>query len=113
MTPNRRRFVRFLAASTGLGACVLGVAAWHFTRAETQRGYALVALRNAGWTGDIGEIAVGADGRFFRPENIAVTDPSRAGDSSFGPFPRSACVGTRFLAKSMSANFPSTALSSI
>lgn len=75
MTPSRKRLLRFLAASAGLGVSALGVAVWHYTRPSVQRGLALDALKGAGWTGDIAGVSAGLGGD-FSAEGVDLTDAS-------------------------------------
>lgn len=73
MSPSRKRLLRFLAASAGLGAFALGGAAWHYTRPSVQRALALDALRGAGWTGDISAVSAGLGGA-VSAEGVDLTD---------------------------------------
>ncbi len=75
MTPPRKRLLRFLAASAGLGALALGGAAWHYTRPEVQRALALDALKGSGFSGDITGVSAGLGGEFFA-EGVDLTDAS-------------------------------------
>src|ERR1043165_2480497 len=75
MTPSRKRLLRILAASAGLGVSALGVVVWHYTRPEVQRGLALDALKGAGWSGDIAVVSAGLGGE-FTAEGADLTDAS-------------------------------------